>query len=101
MSISVPPGRPNSWIITWTGSRPGWVWTRAAFREQYYHLALCRNLQILGAYGYLTKAKGKDQFARYIPTAVESLHRRLLARPGAFPRLEELVASLEVRVKQK
>ena len=73
----------------------------AAFREQYYHLALCRNLQILGAYGYLTKAKGKDQFARYIPTAVESLHRRLLARPGAFPRLEQLAASLEVRVKQR
>jgi hypothetical protein len=69
----------------------------AAFREQYYHLALCRNLQILGAYGYLTKAKGKDQFARYIPTAVGTLHRRLLARPGAFPLLEELVASLTGR----
>jgi aminoglycoside/choline kinase family phosphotransferase len=72
----------------------------AAFREQYYHLALCRNLQILGAYGYLTRAKGKEQFARYIPAAMESLRRRLLARPGAFPRLEELVASLAVRVKQ-
>jgi aminoglycoside/choline kinase family phosphotransferase len=74
---------------------------RAAFREQYYHLALCRNLQILGAYGYLTQAKGKEQFARYIPTAVESLHRRLLERPGAFPRLEPLVASLEIRVKNR
>ncbi len=60
----------------------------AAFREQYDHLALCRNLQILGAYGYLTKVKGKDQFARYIPTAVSGLRRRLEARPGAFPGLE-------------
>jgi hypothetical protein len=72
---------------------------QAAFREQYYHLALCRNLQILGAYGYLTKVKGKDQFARYIPAALEGLRARLLARPGAFPRLEQLMESLPAGVK--
>ena len=71
-----------------------------AFREQYDHLALCRNLQILGAYGYLTKVKGKDQFARYIPPAVSGLRRRLEARPGAWPRLEGLVESLAVRGKK-
>jgi aminoglycoside/choline kinase family phosphotransferase len=65
----------------------------AAFREQYYHLALCRNLQILGAYGYLTKVKGKDYFARYIPKALEGLRRRLAERPGAFPRLQDLAES--------
>jgi N-acetylmuramate 1-kinase len=71
----------------------------AAFREQYDHLALCRNLQILGAYGFLTKVKGKDNFARYIPSAVEGLRRRLQARPGAFPRLEQLVEGLPAGVK--
>ena len=71
-----------------------------AFREQYEHLALCRNLQILGAYGYLTKVKGKDQFARFIPPAVLGLRRRLAARPGAMPHLEQLVESLAVRVKK-
>jgi aminoglycoside/choline kinase family phosphotransferase len=70
----------------------------AAFREQYYHLALCRNLQILGAYGYLTRVKGKDFFARYIPTALAGLRRRLQARPGAWPLLEQLLASLPERV---
>jgi aminoglycoside/choline kinase family phosphotransferase len=70
----------------------------AAFREQYEHLAICRNLQVLGAYGYLTKVKGKEQFARHIPPAVAGLGRRLQARPGAFPGLERLVASLAVRV---
>jgi N-acetylmuramate 1-kinase len=70
----------------------------AAFREQYYHLALCRNLQILGAYGYLTKVKGKAYFARYIPTALESLRQRLAERPGALPRLEDLVSGLVDRV---
>ena len=71
-----------------------------AFREQYYHLALCRNLQILGAYGYLTTVKGKDQFARYIPIATAGLGRRLAARPGTFPRLEELLESLPAGVKK-
>jgi|UniRef100_A0A7V6A268 aminoglycoside/choline kinase family phosphotransferase len=63
------------------------LFDRQAFREQYDHLALCRNLQILGAFGFLTRVKGKPQFARYIPTAVTGLRRRLAARPGDFPRL--------------
>ena len=72
----------------------------AAFREQYYHLALCRNLQILGAYGYLTRVKGKAYFASHIPTALEGLRQRLAERPGSFPRLEDLVSGLEDRVNQ-
>jgi aminoglycoside/choline kinase family phosphotransferase len=65
-----------------------------AFREQYYHLALCRNLQILGAFGYLTRAKGKEYFARHIPAALAGLRRRLAERPGEFPRLSQVVADL-------
>ena len=68
-----------------------------AFREQYDHLALCRNLQILGAYGFLSKVKGKDQFTRYIPGAVEGLRGRLAARPDAFPRLGRVAAEREVK----
>jgi aminoglycoside/choline kinase family phosphotransferase len=60
---------------------------RQSFREQYEHLALCRNLQILGAYGFLTRVKGKSQFARYIPQAVAGLRRRLAARKKDFPHL--------------
>jgi N-acetylmuramate 1-kinase len=67
---------------------------RQAFREQYDHIALCRNLQILGAYGYLTRVKGKPQFARYIPAALAGLRRRLAARPGSCPRLTAVVAGL-------
>jgi len=63
---------------------------RRAFREQYEHLALCRNLQILGAYGFLTKVKGKNQFARYIPTAMAGLRRRLFPRKKDFPHLTSL-----------
>ena len=69
---------------------------REAFTGQYRHLALCRNLQILGAFGYLTKVKGKANFARYIPTAVAGLRQRLKARAGEFPLLEQVVNSLQL-----
>jgi len=68
---------------------------REAFTAQYRHLALCRNLQILGAFGYLTKVKEKVNFARYIPAAVAGLRRRLAEREGEFPLLEQVVASLQ------
>jgi aminoglycoside/choline kinase family phosphotransferase len=67
---------------------------RQSFREQYDHLALCRNLQILGAFGFLTRVKGKSQFIRYIPPAVAGLRRRLAARPGAFPHLAAVTETI-------
>ena len=69
---------------------------REAFTVQYRHLALCRNLQILGAFGYLTKVKEKANFARYIPTAAAGLRQRLAAHAGEFPLLEQVVSSLQL-----
>jgi hypothetical protein len=66
-----------------------------AFRRQYDYLALSRNLQILGAFGFLTRVKKKAYFARYIPAAVKELQRRLRERPGEFPGLEEVVARIK------
>jgi N-acetylmuramate 1-kinase len=66
------------------------------FRERYENLALCRNLQILGAFGFLTRVKMKPQFARYIPRALAGLRRRLLARPRVFPRLMALVDTIHL-----
>jgi hypothetical protein len=67
----------------------------AAFRDQYHHLALCRNLQILGAFGFLTRVKGKGYFEQYIPGALAGLRRRLKERTGEFPRLEQAVVDVE------
>ena len=67
-----------------------------AFREQYPYLALCRNLQILGAFGFLTRVKGKDYFARHIPGALAGLNLRLKERAGEFPRLERVLAGLNM-----
>jgi len=60
----------------------------ASTQRAYRYCALARNLQILGAYGFLTRTKGKHQFSRYIPAAVESLqHGLAMFDRDEFPRL--------------
>lgn len=67
---------------------------QGAFREQFPYLALCRNLQMLGAFAFLTRVKQKNHFAAYIPRALAGLRRRLAARGGEFPRLKEVVGRI-------
>lgn len=43
------------------------------FLNAYRYCALNRNLQVLGAFGFLSKVKGKKDFEAYIPPAVASL----------------------------
>ncbi len=65
------------------------------FRLGYHHCCLTRNLQILGAFGHLSKVKGKTRFEAYIPTAVRSLHRRLTRdAENEFPRLSAIAAEI-------
>jgi aminoglycoside/choline kinase family phosphotransferase len=65
------------------------------FRRDYPVLALQRNLQVLGAFGFLTMVKGRPGFARHIPPALAGLKARLAGpefRP--YPALRELAAGL-------
>ncbi len=43
------------------------------FRKSVFYCALTRNLQILGAFGYLSLVKGKKWFEQNIPCALQSL----------------------------
>ncbi|NNL75517.1 MAG: phosphotransferase [Desulfobacterales bacterium] len=62
------------------------------FRLCYHYCKLTRNLQILGAFAYLSKAKSKKHFEQYIPAALKSLKHNLAARDqGEFPRLNAVV----------
>lgn len=62
------------------------------FMQSYTFCALARNLQILGAFGFLSRVKGKTGFARYIPAAVKGLRHRLNAlTPNPLPELTQLV----------
>ncbi len=66
-----------------------------AFRRAYAFCALARNLQILGAYGYLSRVKGKAQFEQYIPAALKSLKRAIdELDPGTFPKLIDIADRL-------
>jgi aminoglycoside/choline kinase family phosphotransferase len=47
--------------------------TAAEFRRCYRYCCLTRNLQMLGAFGFLTRVKQKPYFEKYIPTAVRTL----------------------------
>jgi aminoglycoside/choline kinase family phosphotransferase len=62
------------------------------WRRQYKYVALCRNMQILGAYGFLSQQKGKTFFQQFIPPACRSLQNRLEGIPaGELPRLKRVV----------
>ena len=65
----------------------------ADFRRCYRFCRLTRNLQILGAFGYLTCVKKKPYFEKYIPVAVKTLKRNLARQERK--RLPGLVALVE------
>jgi NDP-sugar pyrophosphorylase family protein/aminoglycoside/choline kinase family phosphotransferase len=69
------------------------------FLKAFKYCSLTRNFQVLGAYGYLSKAKGKTYFERYIPAAVRSLSAGLAgcSNPG-FPGLSTLAEKIAKRM---
>ena len=67
---------------------------RDDFLQSYVYCAVTRNLQILGAFAFLSQVKGKPHFERYIPRAVRTLKERLAdPRLGALSALNATVAS--------
>ncbi|MGM0655161.1 MAG: aminoglycoside phosphotransferase family protein, partial [Thermodesulfobacteriota bacterium] len=55
-----------------------------AFMHSFRYCCISRTLQMLGAFGFLTRVKNKNQFEKYIPTALKGLECRLkdLNEPG-------------------
>ncbi len=65
------------------------------FLTCYNYCAVTRNLQILGAFGYLSRIQGKSYFETYIPIAIESLKHNLAAvENSALPTLTAVVEGL-------
>lgn len=61
------------------------------FIRGYRLCAVSRNLQILGAFAFLSATKGKTRFENYIPQAAKSLRRNLSCLKGlSLPKLERL-----------
>ena len=67
----------------------------ASFRQSFPYLAIQRNLQILGAFSFLSKVRGKTYFESYIPGALKSLRDLLeTANDRELSGLKDLVNSL-------
>ncbi|MGD9225390.1 MAG: sugar phosphate nucleotidyltransferase [Desulfobacterales bacterium] len=67
------------------------------FCRCYRYCRLTRNLQMLGAFGYLSHVKGKAHFENYIPAAVQTLKRNLNKRERkTLPALNALVDKILV-----
>ena len=76
--------------------------TPERFISCYHYCRLTRNLQILGAYSYLSKVKGKTYFERYIPAAVRSLRSNLAAGGQMeFPTLSAITQKICNHMKIK
>jgi len=63
------------------------------FRRNYIYCCVARNLHVLGAFGFLSRVKGKKKFEIYIPHALETLKKNL-ARLND-PMLSELTRFVE------
>jgi aminoglycoside/choline kinase family phosphotransferase len=67
------------------------------FLACYKYCAITRNLQILGAFGYLSRVKGKKYFEKYIPKAIKSLKYNLSALENTeFPGIKSIVEKIDV-----
>ena len=64
---------------------------RQNFLRAYKYCAINRNLQILGAFGFLSRVKGKTDFEAYIPAALASLKIRLGTIQPDCPQLVRIV----------
>jgi NDP-sugar pyrophosphorylase family protein len=66
-----------------------------AFLHAYPYCAVNRNLQILGAFAFLSREKGKKDFEAYIPPAIRSLKQNLeRVDPHACRQLKRMVEGL-------
>ncbi len=76
---------------------PAWV---ESFERCYPYLAIQRNLQILGAFSYLTMVMNKTYFEAYIPEALRTLDGLLHhVHDQEISRLRDLIAGLRSHKK--
>jgi aminoglycoside/choline kinase family phosphotransferase len=61
----------------------------------YQYCAVTRNLQILGAFGFLSRIKKKTYFEKYIPNAINTLKHNLSSFGDTeFPNLTSIVKEI-------
>ncbi len=94
--VRVPEGLQDKFIsMYWSSTGKFLGVSKGDFIRKFTAVKLARNLQILGAYGFLGVTRGKRQFLDYVPFAFKQLARHLRKNRGMpFPRLEKLVSDI-------
>ncbi len=65
------------------------------FIRGYRYCAVTRNLQMLGAFGFLSRVKQKTEFEQWIPAAASMLYRHIRAADAqAFPQLAAIAQQI-------
>ncbi|RJQ61944.1 MAG: aminoglycoside phosphotransferase [Desulfobacteraceae bacterium] len=72
---------------------------KESFLDGYRYCCITRNLQILGAFGFLTRRKGKTAFEAYIPAAVATLAESVDA--AEFPGLSGILEVARCRLPER
>lgn len=76
------------------------LFDRQGFLEGYFYLFLQRNLQILGAFAFLSQEKGKTFFTQHIKPAAVSLSQHLDKPQGeTFPALRSLAGNIVLQLQ--
>ena len=65
------------------------------FRETLLTCRLQRHMQALGAYGYLSKMKGKGYFHKHVPEALRQLKNDISMARDMYPVLNGLICEME------
>ncbi len=79
----------------WSSVGRRFFFSRTEFMKKYESVRLARNLQILGAFGFLGVTKKKRQFLQHVPFAFRQLSLHLSrAQRARFPRLAGLVEAI-------
>jgi N-acetylmuramate 1-kinase len=94
--VRVPEGLQAGLVsMYWSSAGKYLGVSKGDFIRKFEAVRLARNLQMLGAFGFLGVTRNKRQFLCYIPFAFEQLarHLRKFAR-RQFPRLDKLVSAI-------
>ena len=74
----------------------------SSFEESFPYLAIQRNLQILGAFAYLSKIRKKPYFEAFIPTALYSLNSLLVeSGDSQLLPLREILNEIIISIKEE
>jgi aminoglycoside/choline kinase family phosphotransferase/dTDP-glucose pyrophosphorylase len=72
-----------------------------AFASGYWFCSITRLMQALGAFGYLSRVKGKTYFESYIPVALTTLQRQLDAsEANIFIQLKKTVKDAAIKLDE-